>query len=86
MTTCRPAFAPLYTNQYSHHGSAASTASAGVVSAGGATHATGVGNVLGPGGLLSSAAGANNVTPGSGGHLYASASQYLNPSTLTIGE
>nr|XP_014088244.1 uncharacterized protein LOC106616209 [Bactrocera oleae] len=80
----RPAFAPLYTNQYSQHGSATGATSAGVVSTGGATHATGIGSVLGPGGLLAAAAGANNVTPGSGGHLYASASQYLNPSTLTI--
>uniref|UniRef100_A0A034VY59 Enhancer of polycomb-like protein n=1 Tax=Bactrocera dorsalis TaxID=27457 RepID=A0A034VY59_BACDO len=84
LKSSRPAFAPLYTNQYSHHGSATGTTSGGVVSAGGATHATGVGSVLGPGGLLAAAAGANNVTPGSGGHLYASASQYLNPSTLTI--
>ncbi|XP_053965640.1 uncharacterized protein LOC128867995 [Anastrepha ludens] len=80
----RPAFAPLYTNQYSHHGSAPGTTPTGVASVGAATHAAGVGSVLGPGGLLTSAAGANSVASGSGGHLYASASQYLNPSSLTI--
>ncbi|XP_036331591.1 uncharacterized protein LOC118743166 [Rhagoletis pomonella] len=80
----RPAFAPLYTNQYSHHASATGTTPTGVVSAGAGTHAAGVGSVLGPGGLLTSTAGANSVAAGSGGHLYASASQYLNPSSLTI--
>ncbi|XP_067632062.1 serine-rich adhesin for platelets [Eurosta solidaginis] len=79
----RPAFAPLYTNQYSHHGSASGATPTGVVPASASTHTTGVGGVLGPGGLLGATAGVNNVAPGCGGHLYASASQYLNPSTLT---
>ncbi|XP_037944219.1 uncharacterized protein LOC119677024, partial [Teleopsis dalmanni] len=66
----RPAFTPLYTNQYSHHSSSAGSTPTGPVS-------SGIGNVLTSG---YSANVNNNV---GSGHLYSS-SQYLNSSNLAI--
>uniref|UniRef100_A0A1A9WQS1 Enhancer of polycomb-like protein n=1 Tax=Glossina brevipalpis TaxID=37001 RepID=A0A1A9WQS1_9MUSC len=80
----RPAFAPLYANQYSHHHhSSSSGATPTAVVPGASSSAAGLNNVMGSaGGLLTSV---SNVSAGGGAsHLYSSASQYLNSANIAM--
>uniref|UniRef100_A0A1A9UQ24 Enhancer of polycomb-like protein n=1 Tax=Glossina austeni TaxID=7395 RepID=A0A1A9UQ24_GLOAU len=81
----RPAFAPLYANQYSHHHhSSSSGGTPTAVVPGASSSAAGLCNVMGSsGGLLTSV---SNVSAGGGGasHLYSSASQYLNSANIAM--
>uniref|UniRef100_A0A1B0G767 Enhancer of polycomb-like protein n=1 Tax=Glossina morsitans morsitans TaxID=37546 RepID=A0A1B0G767_GLOMM len=82
----RPAFAPLYANQYSHHHhSSSSGGTPTAVVPGASSSAAGLCNVMGSsGGLLTSV---SNVSVGGGGgasHLYSSASQYLNSANIAM--
>lgn len=78
---CRPAFAPLYANQYSHHSSSGASPAAVVPNV--ASSAAGLNNMMGTANLLTPGS-AGNVTT-SGGHLYSTTSQFLSSANLAMG-
>lgn len=82
LSFCRPAFAPLYANQYSHHSSSSGATPTAVVPSV-ASSAGGLNNVMGTTNLLTPVSAGNVTTPG--GHLYSSASTFLNSANLAMG-
>ncbi|XP_075169202.1 enhancer of Polycomb [Haematobia irritans] len=77
----RPAFAPLYANQYSHHSSSSGATPTAVVPSVGSS-AAGLNNVMGSTGLLTPGSAGSVTTPG--GHMYSTTSPYLNSANVAM--
>lgn len=78
----RPAFAPLYANQYSHHSSSSGATPTAVVPSV-SSSAAGLNNVMGSTGMMTPGQ-TGSVT--AGGHMYSSAPQYLNSANVAMGK
>ncbi|XP_073812627.1 enhancer of Polycomb [Musca autumnalis] len=78
----RPAFAPLYANQYSHHSSSSGATPTAVVPSV-SSSAAGLNNVIGSTGLLTPGQTAAGIAT-SGSHMYSSAPQYLNSANVAM--
>lgn len=78
----RPAFAPLYANQYSHHSSSSGATPTAVVPSV-ASSAAGLNNVMGSTGLLTPGSAGSATTPGA--HMFSTASPYLNSANIAMG-
>ncbi|XP_061390283.1 serine-rich adhesin for platelets [Musca vetustissima] len=79
----RPAFAPLYANQYSHHSSSSGATPTAVVPSV-SSSAAGLNNVMGSSTGLMTAGQTGNVTTSGSSHMYSSAPQYLNSANVAM--